>query len=293
MRLVTIKQQTERPAIVLEEGVVPLQAITEKIGTAYAADLFTLIQNERVLPLRDWFVSEGHEWLKQQTGRILPFSEITLAPLYRQPKQIFGIGVNYMEQATALGTDVTDDLPGCFIKPASTIIGTGDVIQLPTLPQASQTTGEAELAIVMKNAKNISIKNWEDAIVGYTTALDMTEKSILLQNPRFMAIAKSFDTFFSFGPELITPDEIPDVTKLEVQTHLNGRLLGKNVVSQMAHPPAKVISLISQIQGWSAGDVLATGTPKATPLASGDHIECRIFGENGLVFRPLVNPVGK
>ena len=293
MRLATIKLETEVPAIVLEQGVIPLQTIIDKIGVDYATDLFTLIQKNLVLPLRDWYVAEGQTWLEKQTQLVLPFSEVTFAPLYRTPKQIVGIGVNYMEQAKALGTDITDEFPPCFTKPASTIIGDGDAIFLPTLPQAKQTTGEAELAIIMQTAKNIEEEHWEDAIVGYTTALDMTEKSILMQNPRFMAIAKSFDTFFSFGPELITPDEVPDVLQLEVQTHLNSELLGKNRVGNMAHPPAKLVSLFSKIHGWSAGDVLATGTPKASSITVNDTIECRILGENGLVFRPLKNQVGK
>ena len=95
----------------------------------------------------------------------------------------------------------------------------GDEILLPKLKEAQKTTAEAELGIIMgKDCRDVSEENWQDAIVGYTTILDMTEESILKGNDYvsrqpeiFNCIVKNFPTFFSFGPELVTPDEVPDV----------------------------------------------------------------------------------
>ena len=133
--------------------------------------------------------------------------------------------------------------------------------------------------------------------VGYTTVLDMTEESILKGNdyvsgnPRYLCIVKNFPTFFSFGPQLVTPDEVPDVLALEVQSVLNGEVYAKNVVNNMTHRPARLVSLHSSIQGWYAGDILSTGTPRAFPIQDGDMAECRIYGPNGFSMEPLVNPV--
>ena len=143
----------------------------------------------------------------------------------------------------------------------------------------------------------MSEENWQDVIVGYTTILDMTEESILKGNdyvsgnPRYLTIVKNFPTFFSFGPQLVTPDEVPDVLELEIQSVHNGQVYAKNTVSNMIHKPNKLISLHSSIQGWYAGDVLSTGTPRAFPLQDGDTAECRIYGPNGFAMEPLVNPV--
>ena len=43
----------------------------------------------------------------------------------------------------------------------------------------------------------------------------MTAEDILRKNPRYLTRAKSFDTFFSFGPHLVTPDEVGEVDDLE------------------------------------------------------------------------------
>ena len=165
-------------------------------------------------------------------------------------------------------------------------------ICIPALPEAQKTTGEAELGIIMgKKCKFIEEKDWENYIVGYTTILDMTEESILRLNPRYLTIVKGFDTFFTFGPQLVTPDEVPDVSALEVQTVHNGQVHAANTVSNMTHSPARLVSLISHMQGWLPGDVLSTGTPRAVHIQDGDTIECRILGPNGFRMEPLVNPV--
>ena len=57
------------------------------------------------------------------------------------------------------------------------------------------------------------------------------------------------------------------------------------------HKPARLVSLHSSIQGWYAGDILSTGTPRAFEIKDGDMAECRIYGPNGFEMRPLVNPV--
>ena len=41
----------------------------------------------------------------------------------------------------------------------------------------------------------------------------MTAEDILQRNPRFLTRAKSFETFFSFGPELVTLDEVGDLAR--------------------------------------------------------------------------------
>jgi hypothetical protein len=82
----------------------------------------------------------------------------------------------------------------------------GDEIRLPR--QSERVTGEAELGIVIgREAKNVPVEDAPSVVAGLTTVLDMTAGDILQENPRYLTRAKSFDTFFSFGPELVTLDE--------------------------------------------------------------------------------------
>ena len=298
MRLATIKlNNAEVAGIVTAKGIYPIAKLNEVKGTAWKTEMMQLIQAQEIPQLTAWYNAGGKEELEAMDG-VVPTEEVVYAPLYRNPKRIFGIGLNYVDHAGDIGAAAPTGFPGSFFKMADTLIGPADEIQLPMLKEAQRTTAEAELGVIMgKDCRDVSEENWQDAIVGYTTVLDMTEESILKGNdyvsgnPRYLCIVKNFPTFFSFGPQLVTPDEVPDVLALEVQSVLNGEVYAKNVVNNMTHRPARLVSLHSSIQGWYAGDILSTGTPRAFPLQDGDLAECRIYGPDGFSMEPLVNPV--
>ncbi len=291
MRVATIKiDGGEFAGIVANRGIVPVAEVNRVKETDWETGLYELICTEQLKGLTTWYNDGGKEEL--ETMECVPFEKVQYAPLYRNPQRIFGIGLNYVDHAGDLGEGAPKTFPGSFYKPASCIAGPGDEICIPALPEAEKTTGEAELGIIMgKKCKYIEEDAWEDYIAGYTTILDMTEESILRQNPRFLTLVKGFDTFLTFGPQLVTPDEVEDVSALEVQTIHNGAVHAANTVSNMTHSPARLVSLVSHLQGWLPGDVLSTGTPRAVHIEDGDTIECRISGPDGFTMEPLVNPV--
>ena len=298
MRLATIKLGgAEVAGIVTEKGILPIHALNAAKGTAWKENLYDLIVEDQLKGLTNWYNEGGKEELAKIAGTV-PYEKVEYAPLYRNPRRIFGIGLNYVDHAGDIGDAAPQGFPGSFFKMADTLIGPGDEIHMPALKEAQKTTAEAELGVILgKDCRDVSEENWLDAVAGYTTILDMTEESILKGNeflkgnPRYLCIVKNFPTFFSFGPQLVTPDEVPDVLKLEVQSVHNGEVYAKNVVANMTHRPARLVSLHSSIQGWLAGDVLSTGTPRAFGLQDGDIAECRIYGPDGFSMEPLVNPV--
>lgn len=298
MRLATIKYNgKELAGIVVDKGILPIAALNTAKGTAWKEEMYALICAQQVPVLTHWYNQSGKEELESIPG-LVPADQVVYAPLYRNPRRIFGIGLNYAEHAGDIGSAAPTGFPGSFFKMADTLIGPGESIKLPALKEAQKTTAEAELGVIMgKDCRDVSEEDWESAIVGYTTVLDMTEESILKGNdyvsgnPRYLCIVKNFPTFFSFGPQLVTPDEVPDVLKLEVQSVHNGEVYAKNTVDHMTHKPARLVSLHSQIQGWYAGDILSTGTPRAFHIQDGDVAECRIYGPNGFEMAPLRNPV--
>jgi 2-keto-4-pentenoate hydratase/2-oxohepta-3-ene-1,7-dioic acid hydratase in catechol pathway len=114
----------------------------------------------------------------------------------------------------------------------------------------------------------------------------MTAEDILQENPRYLTRAKSFDTFFSFGPEVVTPDEIEDLAELPVATVLNTETHRKNTVSNMTFPPLWLVSFHSKVMTLLPGDIISTGTPGAAVIRDGDVVSCEIPG-----FETLTNPV--
>ncbi len=153
--------------------------------------------------------------------------------------------------------------------------------------QSGRVTTEAELAVIIgREAKDLLEEDAPSVVAGFTTVLDMTAEDILRRNPRYLTRAKSFDTFFSFGPHLVTPDEVGEVGELEVATVLNGEVRRKNTVSNMIFSPWSLVSFHSKVMTLLPGDVICTGTPGAVEIRDGDVVECRISS-----FEPLSNPV--
>jgi 2-keto-4-pentenoate hydratase/2-oxohepta-3-ene-1,7-dioic acid hydratase in catechol pathway len=171
------------------------------------------------------------------------------------------------------------------MKPDTTIIGPGDTVLVPLL--SDRTTGEAELGIVIgQQCKDVPQEEAYRMVAGFVPIIDMTAEDILQRNPRNLTLSKSFDSFFSFGPQMVTPDEIDDLLSLHVATYLNGQLHRRNVISNMTFPPDFLIAFHSRVMTLLPGDIISTGTPGAAVIRDGDLIEARIDG-----FPRLANPV--
>ena len=65
----------------------------------------------------------------------------------------------------------------------------------------------------------------------------------------------------AFGPWMVTADEIPDHTKLNIAMRLNGKVMQSASLSQLIFDVPTLISYISKALPWKPGDVLVTGTP--------------------------------
>lgn len=285
MKLATLfVEGREEAAIGRVYGWVLLSRVNEAMGTSWSTDLFSLLQRGELEELVEWAASAKEEI---DVLSAVSNEEVRYMPLYRHPRKIWGVGMNYCRDQAELASVPAGTEPVSFMKPDTSLIGPHDRIMLPI--QSKQVTAEAELAIIIgKACKNIAEADAYDVIAGYTTALDMTAADIHAQNQRYLTRAKSFDTFFSFGPELMTKDEVPDVSALSVATICNGQVCHQNTVANMRYQPAYLVAYHSQVMTLLPGDILITGTPGSVVIREGDVVGCRISG-----MEPLYNPVGE
>ncbi|MDP5183572.1 fumarylacetoacetate hydrolase family protein [Blastococcus sp. BMG 814] len=283
MRLTSLRIDGAEPAaLVRPSGAVLLTAVNEALGTTWPGTVQELLEQGQVEPLREWVGGAPAGVLDELA---IPQDRLAYAPLYRRPRKIWGIGLNYVEHAADLKELAPSTEPASFLKPDTAIIGPGDAIRIP--PQSQRTTAEGELGVVIGRAcKDVDEADAPGVVAGFTTIVDMTAEDILEKNPRYLTRSKSFDTFFSFGPELVTVDEVPDVDALEVATIHNGEVHRRNVVSNMTFRPWWLVAFHSRVMTLLPGDVISTGTPGAVHIRPGDTAGCSIAG-----FRDLSNPV--
>ncbi|TCJ19478.1 FAA hydrolase family protein [Rubrobacter taiwanensis] len=283
MRLASIRREGgEGAAVVVSGGLIPVPKLGRASGRRYPESLDALLAQGLLGELR-----AALESLTPQDRQKLavPFERVEYAPLYRRPPKIWGIGLNYVEHAGDLGERAPAEEPASFMKPYTTIIGPGEAIRLPE--QSERVTAEAELGVVIgRECRNVAEEEALEYVAGFTCVLDMTAEDILQRNPRYLTRSKSFDTFFSFGPHLVTPDEVESLGDLEVATVINGRVHRRNAVANMTFSPRALISFHSRGMTLLPGDIISTGTPGAAVIREGDVAGCEISG-----FEPLVNPV--
>jgi 2-keto-4-pentenoate hydratase/2-oxohepta-3-ene-1,7-dioic acid hydratase in catechol pathway len=261
-----------RAAIVTERGPVALAEIARATGVAWPVTVEEIVVAGRTDELRAWAATSTDVLAGLPT---LP-GELRPGPLLRRPPKILGVGLNYAEHAGDLG-ETRPDEPATFMKPATTIIGAGDTIDVPR--QSERTTGEAELGLIIgRHCKDVAEEDAPSVLAGVTTIVDMTAEDILQRNPRFLTRAKSFDTFLVLGPELVTLDELGPIAELEVSTLHNGAAARRNVVANMLHAPWKLVAFFSAVMPLEPGDVISTGTPGAVVLRDGDTVGCAIPG---------------
>lgn len=284
MKLTTLAiHGRETAGIAARHGVVPLESLNRELDAGWHTCVFELIVSGQWSALRNWYQTGGRERL--ETMEAVSYERAVYGPLYRNPRKIWGIGFNYTADEEELrGVDPSVEPVG-FMKPDTALIGPRDPIRIPV--QSERTIAEAELAIIIgKTCKNVPEEEAEQYVAGFAAILDMSADDIHQRNPRYLTRAKSFDTFFSFGAELVTTDEFPDVLDIEVQAALNREVLHRNVVRHMRFRPWQTVAFHSSVMTLLPGDVIMTGTPGAVVIQNGDVVECRING-----FAPLVNPV--
>ena len=287
MRLATLNLDgKETGALRAGNGYVPVFAINAKLETDWPEDVFSLIATGLLGDMKRWCDDGGAARIETAlAGERIDASLALFGPLYRQPGKIWGIGLNYAAHAADLSETAPTFAPASFMKPATAVIGPGDSIRIPL--QSERTTAEAELGVVIgRRCRDVPEEGWREVVAGFTTIIDMTAEDILRRNPRYLTLSKSFDTFFSFGPELVTVDEVDDPAALTVATIHNGSVHAENTVANMTFPPARLVSFHSSVMTLLPGDIISTGTPGAAVIGHGDRVECRIDG-----FSSLVNPV--
>ena len=272
MKLLTFLYRGQTHAGVLTaQGVAPVQEINARHGTHIPDDLLDIIRTGASI------VADGVS--------TIPLTEVRPRLPYAVPPKIWCIGLNYRSHAEDIQA-VQPEEPGSFMKPASSMFQPGEDIVLPPPELSSDVDAEGELGVIIgRTCRFVPADSVGQVIFGYTTTLDLTALDVLRKNPRYLTRAKSFDTFFSFGPVVVTADEIPDVDSLEVITEHNDSVCSRDFVRNMRTRPFELVRFHSDYMTLHPGDLISTGCPKGARIRAGDRVRARIDGVGTLEAR--------
>ena len=200
-----------------------------------------------------------------------------------RPRQVFAVGLNYVEHAREAGFALPT-LPVVFTKFPSCIVGPNQKLSLPK----GKVDWEVELVVVIgTHAKGIDEAQAWAVVAGLTVGQDLSER--ILQHsgpaPQF-GLAKSFPGFGATGPVLVTPDEMNDPDDLEIGCTLSEETMQQARTSGMLFNVPSLVAWLSHITPLFPGDLIFTGTPSGigasrTPprfLQPGDELVSHIEG---------------
>jgi 2-keto-4-pentenoate hydratase/2-oxohepta-3-ene-1,7-dioic acid hydratase in catechol pathway len=188
----------------------------------------------------------------------LLLTDVNYLPVIPESKKIFCIGINYMAHINEMKRE-KPDYPWVFMRSNHCQVGHLEPIIRPKVSERFDFEGE--LAIVIgKRAHHIRREEVFDYIAGYSCFNDGSVRDYQRHSPLFTA-GKNFYQSGSFGPCLVTTDEIPDPTELSLQTRLNGEIMQHAEVSDLCFDIPYLVEYLSRLGPLYPGDVIATGTP--------------------------------
>jgi len=227
------------------------------------------------------------------TARV-PLAVIRHRQPVEAPDKNIGLGTNYLRHNREMNPDFKEpQFPGMFMRvPSSTVAHNEPIVR----PRISDTLDyEGELAFVIgRRGRHIPVEYALDHVAGYMCHND---GSVREYNKVHLAITagKNFDRTGAFGPELVTPDELPEGARgLRLVTRVNGEVRQDENTAEMHWGVAQLIHMMSRMMELKPGDILTTGTPAGVGagfkpprfLKPGDHVDVEIEG-----IGTLSNPV--
>jgi 2-keto-4-pentenoate hydratase/2-oxohepta-3-ene-1,7-dioic acid hydratase in catechol pathway len=249
------------------------------------------------------YATKGRQEMRGASGEPIFFRQEAVrikAPIV--PKKFFHTAGNFREhheeaQRSGFSHPV---LPWIvFFQNVDAIIGQDEPIVYPE-HLTEELDYELELAVVLKKSgKHFSVDQAREYIGGYVIFNDVTARDIQRQEMKsgVFSLCKGIDTFCPLGPHIVTADEIADSQKLKMELRVNGKIRQESNTSKMSVTIPEIIAHYSPM-GYSAGDVLSTGTvsgvagfsedPKSLYLKPGDIVECEIE-KIGVLRNPVVS----
>ncbi|HTP83059.1 MAG TPA: fumarylacetoacetate hydrolase family protein [Alphaproteobacteria bacterium] len=206
-------------------------------------------------------------------------AQIRFLPAVPDPDKILCVGVNYRSHAAEVGRELPPQ-PSVFARLTNTLLGHESEMIRPAV--SVQFDFEGELAVVIgRPARHVAPQQALGCVAGYTCFVDGSVRDFQKHS---VTAGKNFPATGPLGPWITTVDEIPDPSRLELTTRLNGSVVQHSTTDQMIYDVPKIISYLSDITPLQPGDVIATGTPEGVghgrkpPLwmKAGDALEVEI-----------------
>ncbi len=211
--------------------------------------------------------------------------DIDYLPVIPNPDKIMCAGINYKAHQEETGREATA-YPTIFTRFAASQMGHKAAMLRPL--ESEKLDFEGEIALVIgKAGRRISKENALNHIAGFSCYNDGSVRDYQRHTSQFTP-GKNFMQTGGFGPWMMTPDEIGDLSAMEITTRLNGEVMQQATSDLLIFDFAELIEYCSIFTQLVAGDVIVTGTPGGVGAAR----KPPLFMDEGDVIEVEVKPIG-
>ncbi|MBH5338437.1 fumarylacetoacetate hydrolase family protein [Streptomyces pactum] len=199
-------------------------------------------------------------------------------PLGTQPSKIIAVHLNYRCRAGERGR--VPDHPSYFLKPPSSLSGTGDDLVRPRGCELMSFEGEIALVVGRRAHRVAPERGWEH-IAWVTAANDAGAYDLRHADRGSNLRSKGADGFTPVGPRLLDARAL-DPAALRLRTWVNGEVVQDADTSTLLFPFGDLVADLSRLVTLEPGDVILTGTPAGASVVSpGDVVEVEVTGPDG------------
>lgn len=169
------------------------------------------------------------------------------------------------------GVDIAAlEFPIGFVKLPNTLRPANAPIEVPV--SVTELDYEVEVAAVLgRPTQDVPSTTALDHVFGYTVFIDLSARDWQRREMKqqMLLIGKNFPGFGPLGPWIVTRDELPDPSVLDLRLNVNGQERQHGSAHEMIFSFPELISFWSRI-GLEAGDLIASGTPEGVAMHMSD-----------------------
>ncbi|MFC8598172.1 fumarylacetoacetate hydrolase family protein [Isoptericola sp. NPDC057191] len=189
------------------------------------------------------------------------------------PGKIIAVHLNYPSRAAQRGR--TPSQPSYFLKPASSLAGTGGTIERPLGTELLAFEGEVAIRIGTA-ARWVSPADGWSHVDAVTAANDFGLYDLRAADKGSNLRNKGGDGFTPLGPEWIPAADV-DPAGLRVRTWVDGALVQDDSTGTLLFDLGRLVADLSQHLTLEPGDVILTGTPAGSSVVEpGQVVEVEV-----------------
>ncbi|MGL5165191.1 MAG: fumarylacetoacetate hydrolase family protein [Afipia sp.] len=184
-------------------------------------------------------------------------------PCVNEPSKILCVGLNYRAHAAEANEKLPKE-PILFNKYNSTLNNHGGTIAVSKEPGKNFDYETELVAVIGKQARNVSEADALSYVFGYCTGQDFSERDQQMRSGQWM-LGKTGDGWGPIGPWLVTADQV-DPENLNLKTLVNGEQRQSANTKNMIFSVKQLVSYASRYMTLEPGDIIFTGTPEGVIL---------------------------